>query len=370
MYFREPDKILVGSLHLITSDDDVMYMVDYHTRHFIVHLYIVCFGDGQGDKVESEEDDDEEEVRVDFNDPWWKDKVSDDEDLFNVDVDLDDNRAETSGAAQSGDGDVDCDNENEGDEEDESDDEAHPSSDGVRSKSGSKKKGTFEALEDDDTNSEMGRIDILESPHISDEEGIRMFRDAAKEYNLRRGKKIRFKRNKRRECIVVCRDEKYRYRVYARHMPDEQSFQIRSTHPKHLYGRKYKNSIVNSTWIANKLIEKFRIQPNMPLNVIQHEVKEKWKVDVTPSMMYRTINIMVDRPNPSVLPKFGRLYLSLAAMKKGFLEGYRPVIGVDGCFLKGPLKGQLLATVGRDVNNTTYAIAFAIVEAKTKDSWI
>jgi hypothetical protein len=38
---------------------------------------------------------------------------------------------------------------------------------------------------------------------------------------------------------------------------------------------------------ANKLIDKFRIQPNMPLDFIQHEVKEKWKVDEIPSMMYR-----------------------------------------------------------------------------------
>jgi hypothetical protein len=44
----------------------------------------------------------------------------------------------------------------------------------------------------------------------------------------------------------------------------------------------------------------------------------------------------VDRPNPNLPPKFGRMYVSLAAMKKGFLEGCRPIIGVDGCFLKGP----------------------------------
>jgi hypothetical protein len=51
--------------------------------------------------------------------------------------------------------------------------------------------------------------------------------------------------------------------------------------------RKYKNSILSATWIAEKLIDKFKVQPNMPLDVIQNEVKEKWKVDVTPSCMYR-----------------------------------------------------------------------------------
>ncbi|XP_059434802.1 uncharacterized protein LOC132167790 [Corylus avellana] len=232
---------------------------------------------------------------------------------------------------------------------------------------------------------------------------IQTFREAVKEYNLLRGKEIRFKKNERRKSIVVCRDDKCRYRVYAMQVSDEQTFQIRSMQPKHVCGRQYKNSIVNSTWISNKLIEKFRIQLNMLLNVIQHEVKEKWKVDVSPSMMYRArakacqkifrklqdqyghlwdycktlrqtnrgscMMMKVDRPNPNVLPKFGRLYFSLAAMKKGFLDGWRPVIEVDGCFLKGPFKGQLLAAVGRDGNNNMYPIAFAVVEAETKDSW-
>ena len=168
-------------------------------------------------------------------------------------------------------------------------------------------------------------------------------------------------------------------------------------------GRQYKNSIVNATWISNKLIEKFRIQPKMPLDFIQHEVKEKWKVDVNPSCMYKVrakacqktyekhedqyghlwdyceilrrtnkgscVMIKVDKPNPYVLPKFGRLYVSLAAMKKRFLDGCRPIIGVDGCFLKGPFKGQLLAIVGRDRNNNMYPIAFTVVEVESKDSW-
>jgi hypothetical protein len=61
--------------------------------------------------------------------------------------------------------------------------------------------------------------------------------------------------------------------------------------------------------------------------------------------------------------------MSLAAMKKRFLDGCRPVIGVDGCFLKGPFKGQLFVAVGRDGNHNMYPIAYVVVEAKTKDSW-
>ncbi|CAK8573255.1 unnamed protein product [Lathyrus sativus] len=46
-----------------------------------------------------------------------------------------------------------------------------------------------------------------------------------------------------------------------------------------------------------------------------------------------------------------------------------PIIGVDGCFLKGIYRGQILAAVGRDPNDQMLPIAVAVVEAETKDSW-
>lgn len=45
------------------------------------------------------------------------------------------------------------------------------------------------------------------------------------------------------------------------------------------------------------------------------------------------------------LGTFKRIYVCLGGLKKGFLEGCRSVIGLDGCFLKGPVKGMILAAV-------------------------
>jgi hypothetical protein len=78
--------------------------------------------------------------------------------------------------------------------------------------------------------------------------------------------------------------------------------------------------------------------------------------------------LMVERSRPQVPCKFQRLYLSLAAMKNGFVEGCRPVIGFDACFLKGMYKGHMMAAMGRDANNM-YTIAIAVMEDETKDSW-
>ncbi|GAV82954.1 LOW QUALITY PROTEIN: hypothetical protein CFOL_v3_26405, partial [Cephalotus follicularis] len=43
----------------------------------------------------------------------------------------------------------------------------------------------------------------------------------------------------------------------------------------------------------------------------------------------------------------------------------RPIFGVDGCFLKGLCRGELLAIIGRDGNNQRFAIAWAVVEVKS-----
>lgn len=50
-------------------------------------------------------------------------------------------------------------------------------------------------------------------------------------------------------------------------------------------------------------------------------------------------------------PTFQRLYICFNALKQGFLNGCRKIIGLDGCFLKGYVKGELLTAIGRDANN-------------------
>jgi hypothetical protein len=109
----------------------------------------------------------------------------------------------------------------------------------------------------------MARSDILVSPPISDEKIevsslatciirrtefqqtemhnsqlsigwkfslIKVFREAIRENNLRKGKDIRFKKNYLAKFIVVCKDD--------------DSFEIRSLRPKHSCTRRHKNSIV------------------------------------------------------------------------------------------------------------------------------
>jgi len=58
------------------------------------------------------------------------------------------------------------------------------------------------------------------------------------------------------------------------------------------------------------------------------------------------------------------MFVCLDACKQGFKAGCRPLIGLDGCFLKGYYGGKLLSAVGQDGNNQIYVIAYAIVDVE------
>ncbi|XP_072062329.1 uncharacterized protein [Arachis hypogaea] len=81
-----------------------------------------------------------------------------------------------------------------------------------------------------------------------------------------------------------------------------------------------------------------------------------------------TIN-MDTTPMPDSLPIFKRLYICFDACKKGFIQGCRPFIGLDGTFLKGYYGGQLLTTVEQDANNQIFPIAYAVIDSEIRDNW-
>ncbi|KAA3483771.1 Zinc finger, PMZ-type [Gossypium australe] len=55
--------------------------------------------------------------------------------------------------------------------------------------------------------------------------------------------------------------------------------------------------------------------------------------------------------------------------KRFYKAGCRLILGLDGCFLKGHFKSEMLTVVGRDAKNQMYLVAWAMVEGECTDSW-
>ncbi|KAF2284161.1 hypothetical protein GH714_019659 [Hevea brasiliensis] len=66
---------------------------------------------------------------------------------------------------------------------------------------------------------------------------------------------------------------------------------------------------------------------------------------------------------------FKRLFISFEATKDGFTKGRRPLIGLDGCHLKGLYGGIFLSAVVLDGNRGALPLAFAFGESECLESW-
>jgi hypothetical protein len=158
---------------------------------------------------------------------------------------------------------------------------------------------------------------------------------------------------------------------------------------------------LTSTWMAEKYVNDWRLNPNWSTEAFQAHVSKDLKMSISQQMVYRTKHkaallnegqyrdqykklesyaAELKRCNPGTtvfinsemegeVRKFKRMYICWEATKRGFMEGCRPVIGLDGCHIKGAYPGQLLSAVGIDANNGMYSIAYAIVEIESKETW-
>ncbi|XP_073053773.1 uncharacterized protein [Primulina eburnea] len=95
------------------------------------------------------------------------------------------------------------------------------------------------------------------------------------------------------------------------------------------------------------------------------KVLRKYNSGVT----YKILCEGLDLCNPNCNPIFKRFFVSFVAQREGFVNGCRPFIGVDGCFLKNPFGGQLLCAVTLDANSSIFPIAVMISEGENQVSW-
>ncbi|XP_022029519.1 uncharacterized protein LOC110930488 [Helianthus annuus] len=157
--------------------------------------------------------------------------------------------------------------------------------------------------------------------------------------------------------------------------------------------------------IAREIQPMIESNPDMPIQAIQSQLLRKHQLEISLHKVFRakriattkiygdyqvqygllrsycdellkanpgsTIKIDVEPCGNSASPtrQFRRVYFCFASMMRGFKMIGRPLLGVDGCFIKGPFPGQILSVVGIDANNSIYPVCYALVEAETTQTW-
>ncbi|MBA0753328.1 hypothetical protein Gogos_021166, partial [Gossypium gossypioides] len=154
-------------------------------------------------------------------------------------------------------------------------------------------------------------------------------------------------------------------------------FQVKVLRKKHKCNPQWKVQRALTTFLTNRYKELITANPFIKLNYIQSVVKTELGININISKARKTkLNVLkeieidvIEELASGFPPLFLRFYTCFDALRRGFLVGCRPLLGMDGCYLKGIAKGELLTVVARDANNQMFPLAWCVVKVESTTSW-
>ncbi|WVZ17312.1 hypothetical protein V8G54_010294 [Vigna mungo] len=202
------------------------------------------------------------------------------------------------------------------------------------------------------------------------------FIDAIRTYGIHNGRKLKiFKNDKRRVCVKCCGSQGkcpwYAYCAYRssqstcgkleKSMKGNPDINLKNLHTK--FCQKWNIVVSRSTTTKAKAMATANIEGCFKQ---QYERLYDYAHEILRSNPGSTVQVKVDRDGDNVI--FNRIYVCLKACKDSFVS-CRPIIHLDGCFLKGKYGGELLTAVARDGNDQMCPLAYVVVEVENKESW-
>ncbi|XP_065878297.1 uncharacterized protein [Euphorbia lathyris] len=233
-------------------------------------------------------------------------------------------------------------------------------------------------------------------------ESSEQFREALANYAVKKGVQLTIRPNDsnrvRARCLANCP-----WHLYGSKNKRTNNFMVKTYRPVHSCYRTNTNRHCNTVYLTKFLKKKVTENPGVKIWQLQEHVKNTLEIYVGRTICRKAkLNIMKDymgdyvkefarlydyrdeilRSNPGstcvvlvdskeipVKLFFRGFYVCFDALKKGFTEGCRKCIGIDGNFLKGTVKNMMLVAVGKDGNHQIYPIAWAVVDSETKETY-
>ena len=232
-------------------------------------------------------------------------------------------------------------------------------------------------------------------------------RKAVDAYSLKNRRPIRKVRNEKNRLEAVCK-EGCPWFLKAGYDSRSQSMLVKHYDGKHTCNKVWELKAFTAPFLAKRYLEHFRDDEKLSLKAFTKIVQREFQLKISRCKMSRArraalkeiygevleqYNLLWDYgqelrttnpwstfwltlktihhvgPPPRSLQHFSTCYYSLDACKRGFLEGCRPIICVDGCHIKTKYGGQLFTAVGIDGNDSIYPIAWGVTEVESTNSW-
>ena len=230
-------------------------------------------------------------------------------------------------------------------------------------------------------------------------------RDAVKYWSLSIKRSFVVARSTKKLYEVKCALSScpFRVRAYEQRWSKIWKCSIVKDHTCELQELEKCNSALTSQFIANymyaRIVDNIRFEPKSIVNTIEEDFKytisysKAWKAKqkvietrfgsyeasyenlhgLLVTIAQRNVGTyfdIMDVPNPKTPGKFilHRAFFALGQCINAF-RNCRPILCMDGTFLTGKYKGQILTAIGVDGNNQVLPVAFAFVESENTDSW-
>ncbi|XP_073154070.1 uncharacterized protein [Henckelia pumila] len=192
------------------------------------------------------------------------------------------------------------------------------------------------------------------------------FREVLRDYSVREGYELTLKKNESYRVTTVCK-KGCDWRIHASSVMGGPTFQIKTIKGEHNCAKSNTNKFANYKYLGKRVEKIVRDNPDINIDQLKNTITRKCEVELR---KYNPGSKFILRKKEDFeTPTFEKLYFSLNAMKNAFLEGCRPIIGLDGCFLKTIHGGQMFVAIGRDGNENMVPIALAVVQMENRENW-
>ena len=229
-------------------------------------------------------------------------------------------------------------------------------------------------------------------------ENVELLRKAMKECSYKNRVDVKLPVNDKKRVKVVC-NEDYTWYLWASYDSRNKCFMVKRYVEEHTCCKKWKIKAFTASFLARKYLESLKADQDMNLRNFSRVVQKEWHMTPSRTKLQRARRLAmkiihgdeegqykllwdygneIRRSNPGSSfflalddkAGFNKAYMCLDACKRGFLQGCRPVIFIDGCHIKTRYRGQLLVAVGIDPNNCIFPIAIGVVEVEDMPNWV
>ncbi|KAL0378790.1 UNVERIFIED_CONTAM: hypothetical protein Sradi_3184500 [Sesamum radiatum] len=228
------------------------------------------------------------------------------------------------------------------------------------------------------------------------------FKKALLSHAIKSKRTLKFIKNDKIMVYAKCGNEDCEWKMHAIKMQDEETFHINLYNPKHSCPQIFDVKNVKTAWLKDKYLQKFKSDPKRSMKGFRVDIINELRVNVSKDQAYRAKRaalkeiegspdyqytrlwdyaeeVRATNPGSTVIlgteeaddgeHRFSRMYVCFGGLKSGFKAGCRPIIGVDGCHLKGPNGSILLTAIGVDPNNSLFPIAYDVVNKECRETW-